>query len=336
LDKPLVARRNHYVSQCYLKAFATVRRKGAPHVQVFDRMSRKQFGTGTDNVAVEGNFNVVNIEGHPPDVFEKAQADFENGLAPALQRIINTNSFAENEDKTYLLNFICMLALRNPRQRESIRDFHERVSFQMLELTLATKERWESQVQRAKAAGHMEGVADVPYETLKEQFKPGNFRLTLPNERHLQLELQTFDKALPYLFDRHWVLLIAPESSGGFVTSDHPFIIRWTKPELANGIYGAGIGMKSTEIFLPIAPRLAVIGSYELDQDGTLPLWDDRQVAAYNGLTALYASRQVYSRDLHFRYLLDKDEGPRKASKLIDDKRFTATKEELVGRISEA
>jgi len=86
----MVAHRHHVLSRCYLKHFAVHRKKKKDYmVHVFDRKSRKQFQTATENVAVIRDFNRVEIDGHPPDVFEKAMASFESELAPALQRIVD-------------------------------------------------------------------------------------------------------------------------------------------------------------------------------------------------------------------------------------------------------
>ena len=121
----MVARRHHYVPLCYLKAFSVERKKDKRQVQVFDKKERKTYRTATENVALERDFNTVEAEGLEPDVFEKAAAKFEDELAPALERIIAAQSLQQDaDDYAILLNFVTLLALRNPRQRETVRDFH--------------------------------------------------------------------------------------------------------------------------------------------------------------------------------------------------------------------
>jgi hypothetical protein len=142
----MVARRHHYVPRCYLKGFS-VPRKGKPQVQVFDKVLRKAFATAIDNVALERDFNTVKVDGLEPDAFEKAMASFEGELASSLERIIAAQSLENMDDRATLLNFITFLALRNPRQREMMRDFHERVAKQIMNVALATPERWAHQVK---------------------------------------------------------------------------------------------------------------------------------------------------------------------------------------------
>jgi hypothetical protein len=146
----MVARRNHYVARCYLKAFS-VQRKKKRQVQVFDKKTRQTFATATDNVALEGNFNTVEVEGLEPDFFEKAMAEFEGELAPALERIIGAQSLQNDaDDYAMLLNFVTMLALRNPRQREMMRDFQERVTKQIMNVAISGKESHRSRLSQGR------------------------------------------------------------------------------------------------------------------------------------------------------------------------------------------
>src|SRR5919201_1126923 len=149
----MVARRHHYVPQFYLKGFAVARKK-AHQLTVFDRKSRKSFSTATENVAVEKDFNRVEIDGHPPDVFEQAMSGFEGEASAALERIIVARSIDDAEDRSYLFNLIGLLALRNPWLRERWRDFEERIAKQIMNLVTATPERWASQIAKAQAAGY--------------------------------------------------------------------------------------------------------------------------------------------------------------------------------------
>ena len=88
----MVARRHHYVPKCYLNSFAAPKKgKQKPEVLSFDATQRKCFRTATDNVALEKDFNTIDLEGHPPDAFEKALAEVESEIAPALVRIIDSN-----------------------------------------------------------------------------------------------------------------------------------------------------------------------------------------------------------------------------------------------------
>jgi Protein of unknown function (DUF4238) len=132
----MIARRHHYVPRCYLKGFSVARKKSR-QVVVFDCKSGKSFATATENIAVEKDFNRVEIEGHPPDVFEKAMSEFESEVASALERTIAAKSIRQVDDRAYLFNLIGLLALRNPGQRERWRDFREQMAKRIMDLASA-------------------------------------------------------------------------------------------------------------------------------------------------------------------------------------------------------
>jgi Protein of unknown function (DUF4238) len=113
----MVARRHHYVPKCYLNSFS-IENDRKKNLLVFDAIDRKHFKTAPDNVALERDFNTIDLEGHPPDAFEKAMASVESDIGPALTRIVGAKSLANENDRTLLLNLIGLLHIRNPRFRE--------------------------------------------------------------------------------------------------------------------------------------------------------------------------------------------------------------------------
>jgi Protein of unknown function (DUF4238) len=320
-----IARRHHWISKLYLKAFA-VPRKHKMQTTVFDRQGRQPFTTPIDNVAVERDFNRVELAGEAPDAFETALADIESDLSPAIERIGTAGVIRDADDRACLLNLIGLFHLRTPRRRQTTRDFHERVAKQIMDLLVSTPERWASQVARAKKDGFMSPDADTDYEKMKAFVREGAFKIETPTEQHIVLEMSAFDAILPHLFGRGWMLVEAPKSSGGFVTSDHPVCLMWSAPPTGPGIRPIGLGLRGTEIVFPVSPRIAAIGAFELD-DGVHRA-DEAMVASINGTIIAFAERQVYARDLNFHYTLQDAEPARKASKLITDANFLRAQRE--------
>jgi hypothetical protein len=315
----MVARRHHFVPQYYLKGFAVPRKK-KHQTTVFDRALRKSYQTATDNVALERDFNRVSLQGVEPDALEKVLAQFEGTAAPALQRTVKSASFETNDDRAVIMNLVGLLALRNPRFREKMRKFHEDIAKAVLELALASKERWEGQMKQMREAGKLEEEPKVTFEEMKRFHEEGKYKVELNNDWKINMELNGFDTILPPLFDRKWAFLKASKNSGGFVTCDHPVTLMWSDPEMRRGPYGPGFGMKGTEVLVPLSNRVAIVGAFEIDEV-TQDIRDD-YVAAINGATIAHAERHVYARDMNFHYSLASKEVPRKASRLIDDKRF--------------
>lgn len=314
----MTARKHHYVPQCYLRLFS-VSHKKIPQLTVFDRERRKMFRTGIDNVAAQRDFNTIEVEGYDPDTFENEMSHFESELAEALRRINAARSLANEEDRAYLLNLVCLTALRNPRLRETMRRGREQEARIIMDQVLTSKETYERHIREMKDAGRGREL-DVSYEQMKTFVEEGNYRITLNNNSQIGREIRVFDKVLPLLFQRGWVLLRAPANSGGFITGDHPFCLIWSEPKLRGSFFPPGLGLRGTEIYFTISPRLAMVGAFEMKNDEVDVT--EESVAIVNGAIIHTAEAQVYARDHSFHYVMQPDEPLRKASKLLSDQHF--------------
>lgn len=189
----MVARRHHFLPQCYLKGFGHPRKRGAFHnVIVFDR-SGKKFKTNILNIAVRRDFRRVDIEGHPPDVFENVMSTFEDDLGPAIDRICNAGNLKNTNDREILLNFIALISVHNPQFRERFRQFNEDVMNIILQMAISKKDVWENQIKKAREAGYLNGVEDMPYEELREYVKKRKYKIALNTAYHIKTELHGLD-----------------------------------------------------------------------------------------------------------------------------------------------
>lgn len=293
----MTARQHHYVPQCYLKGF--VRHRENPKLHVLDGKTRKAFSTHPKNVAQERDFHAVQVEGLPSDAVEAALAEFEGQLAPALQRIIDNRSLKDENDRSYLLNLIALLAVKNPNHRDVMRDFVARISKQVMAMALSTPEIWEAQVAGAKSAGYMPEDAATDYEEMRAFVAEGQYDIGLATGAHVGMELDVFNDILPLVARRKWTLLRAPQGRTGFVTSDHPVSLHWSDPEAHAG-FPPGLGMPDTRLLFPVSNSLAMIGCFEGD-DGEHDV-PDAMIAAFNTTVIARSRRQVYARDGEFLY----------------------------------
>jgi hypothetical protein len=84
----MVAKRHHFVPKCYLESFSVKNpRKKKSNLYAFDAVERKVFRPAPDNVALQTDFNTIDLDGHEPDAFERAMASVESDIGPALVRI---------------------------------------------------------------------------------------------------------------------------------------------------------------------------------------------------------------------------------------------------------
>jgi hypothetical protein len=286
---------------------------------VFDARIRKTYPTSIKNVAVELDFNRVHVEGHAPDALENALAEFEGMLGPALERVLIAGNLKKAEDRATILNFMCLVAIRNPRLRETYRDFNARVSRAIMGIVLATPERYASQMRKAAEEGFVSQNKDVTYEAMKKFIEEEQYSIEVPTDHHISIEFDVFDKGVETFFARKWIVLHAPPDSGGFVTSDHPLRLAWSEPK--SGRYPPGHGLQGTEILFPLSPKMALAGAFEF-QDGEDLTLSPVNVASVNSAIIANAKWQVYARDAHFMFLAQEGGALRKASRLVDDRLF--------------
>jgi hypothetical protein len=192
------ARAHHFVPRCYLSNFTTGQK-----ITVVDLNEGKRFTTNPRNVARERDFNRIESDTLDPNALETAYGMFEGEVAPILKGLTEGKECSEDEF-SYVLNLVTLLAIGNPRFRESFGEFQGNVRDQIMQVATATKERWESQMSQAKAAGYMEGVKEVPYEEIRASVVNRDFKFVTSTSEHAAVELKTFDDLLHVIAQRSW------------------------------------------------------------------------------------------------------------------------------------
>jgi hypothetical protein len=186
-----------------------------------------------------------------------------------------------------------------------------------MDLATATPERWDAHIRRAKKEGFLPGDAATDYEKMREFVKRGEYRIETMPSTHLQMELQNFDKILPLIFNRKWMLFKAPAHRTGFLTSDHPVCLMWADPTKRGGFWPPGLGLPRTQLLFPISNELAAIGAFEIDE--TEMDVDELLISQINGEIILHATRQVYARDSDFLYKMQHNSRIMRGTELLTD-----------------
>lgn len=293
------ARHHHYLSQCYLKGFTKGGGKKSK-LTVIDFKENKSFETIPRNVGGIRDFNRVDIAGIDQNGLENSLSQFESEAATALRRLEESLQF-EGETKTLILNLIALLAIRSPEMREQRREFHADVVEKIMDLSLATKERWESQMRQMKEAGK-EINENITFEEIKRFHKSKKYDITLAREYHIHLEFVGLDAILPCLNERKWLLIKATDESGPFVTSDKPVTLSWKEPEKIPPFYrnSPGYAMKSTQVYFPVSKNLALVGEFE-GPEGTID-GNKELISALNTIKLIQTYKQVYCPKLGFYF----------------------------------
>lgn len=288
------ARNHHWIPQCYLKGFSVSRKKD-DKLYVVNVQTGKAFETAPRNVAAGRDFNRVDIEGVSANVIESGLAGFEGQVDQALARICAARAIDDPADRNVLFNLIALLAVRNPGMRENMRQAQEQAMKRVIALTMETEERYLAGFGSAVRAGAMAPDDVLPYELMRDFVERDEYTLAVSTTQHVQRELEAVDTILPYLGRRNWTLLRATADSGGFITSDHPVILRWDRPPPQGVFVPPGHALLNTEVLFPLSHELAIIGSFN-ELARTIEACREH-TAAINGVVSCFAGRQIYARD---------------------------------------
>ena len=208
----------------------------------------------------------------------------------------------EGETKNLILNLIAILAIRSPEMREHWRKFQAQIADQIMSLSLATKERWESQLRQMKESGRNVNE-NVTYEDMKKFHTSKEYTIEVAKEHHIRMEFVGIDAILPYLANRSWLLVKSTDESGPFVTTDNPVNLTWNEPEKIPPFYrnSPGYGMKDTQVYFPVSKKLALVGEF----DGPSGVIDATRelVAMLNTKMLRFARKQLYTPKIGFYFL---------------------------------
>jgi len=307
------ARHHHYLPQIYLKGFINSESK-RPKITVIDLKKKRYFETSPRNIGGKRDFNRIEINGHKPNIIETKLSHFENNIRSVINSI-ETQLRIDDNSYNLLMNLIALLAIRNPRNRDYVSDFHEELLKHMLGIRLATKERWES-MKTINEQGTNELEDNISYEELKSFFDSNQYKITIPREYQISIESEQIDAILPYLYNRNWLLIQAPNKENLFITSDFPVVLTWKNPNEIPLFYrnSPGYGLKNTEVTFPLTKNYAVIGDFENDRKFIQA--NSELVAAINSRMLSFTNKQVFSTNLNFKYL-DKRGKLKKGSELL-------------------
>jgi len=257
MKKKSTARRHHYLPQSYLAQFTDKSTKEGQFF-VLEVESGRTFRTSPKNVAVELDFNRVDIDGHPPDIVENALSPLEQEAAQAIANTVATGEFPNDKDYNSILNLICLIAVSNPFFRKSFNRAREQTIHIIGDLLVSDEKLFQHHVRKAKENG--ENIPDsISFEEMKRFIEERNYEIEFFPEDNLRIELNTFDKILPILGERTWSLIIAPPDGPEFICSDHPVTINWKFGR--KGLIG--LGLRETEVFFPLSRSAGFYGTFE-------------------------------------------------------------------------
>jgi hypothetical protein len=260
MKRKTIARKHHYLPQAYLAAFTDNGSKKA-RFYVLNLETGKCFRTSPQNVAAIRDFNRVDMDGHPPDVLEQALSNGEQRMSEACRKVDSLRTFPSDEDYSYILNLICLLAVRDPQRRKTLNRAREQTTRIIESMLVSDPKIYEHHLKKAIEAGKLsqKEACAVSFEDLKQFVGEGEYEIKFLPEGNIKIEFNAFNKLLPILHERMWSVLVAPDPGPCFICSDRPVSLRWRK----GGAGPVGFALRNTEVFFPLTPRTGFYGVYE-------------------------------------------------------------------------
>src|SRR5258706_10515224 len=253
-----IARNQHFIPQGYLAGFTnTGTRKGK--LYVFDLKIASTFSTIPRNIAARRDFNRIEIDGVNPDVLEKHLGEFEGKATLAIRKVARENKLFDGDvTYSYIINLICLLVIRNPKTRRSLTNGKQQLVQTIADTLASGKGIWEHHQRKAREAGYYSGP-DISFDQIKEVVDDRKYTIEVPRNSLIRIELSIFDNVLKFLGRRFWSLLSAAPGAPDFITCDHPVTLAFKDAKTKGPI---GIGLRQTELVVPITARHALLGVY--------------------------------------------------------------------------
>jgi len=241
----------HYVPRFYLEAFADPTRP--TNIWVYAKGAAAPQSWGIRGTAAETDYySVVNADGTRDDFFENTLSRVEGLAAPILHRWqANPDAIVTAEEIERLSLFMALLYARVPRTRADAEATIDRLTKR------AVKDVFRSRTEVARFLAENPDLTVGGEEAYEISQNPGQgIRLQVTKQSLTDGLTRVALEILTHLLAMNVGLVIAPESMD-FVTSDSPLSVCAALPDGRVEV-GAGIGLPTAEVVLPLSPRRAL------------------------------------------------------------------------------
>jgi hypothetical protein len=311
-----IARRHHVIPRLYLAGFTDSGEKDGL-LYAHDLSELKSWPAKPSNVAFENDFYRIDAPGIDADEIEKVFWEVEGPAATVLKKIIESNRLPDTPEAfETLMRFMAQLEVRRPSVRRSLNQTHEKV------LKMATKMHASlpDDELRARFERMREQDPDTPevdLDAFRDFAKSDNYEIEFSQNHYIKNLTTTLlpvaDEALtPLLGMRNWMLLIADEGAGYFITTDRPIALSWTIEVPPFLQASPGFGLRNTVVYFPVSKGLLMYGTFDALR-APVASADTETVALMNRIMSRSALRFIYSTGENFLWKnLDESIGERR------------------------
>ncbi len=266
-------KQQHYVSQFYLRFFATPERK-EHYIQVFDKKENRSFKTNIRNVGAEQFFYESYIDGQKT---ENDLSNLEGEYNAICIKLLESQDLSKLSvtEKNILASFIVMQEIRTREMRNIIGDLRRELKDKLLKRGVTPD--FEKEV-----------IIIDDKEAIKEQ------------QLGMMRDITDFVEILEGM---KWVIILN-NTDWGFWTSDHP-VVRFNQIPAEFPFGNMGLKSKGIELHLPLSPKMMILILDPVVYGHLNPkivCTNTEQVKYENHLQIKYATRFVFSKDDDFTF----------------------------------
>jgi hypothetical protein len=298
-----IARRHHVIPQLYLAGFTNSGEKDGL-LYAHDLSQLKTWKAKPANVAFVKDFYKIDAPGIDADAIEKSFWEIEGQAARVLKKIIELNRLpARRKGYGILMQFMAQLVMRRPSVRENLTQTTEK----LLRMVDQMHASFPDDQLRAKFDRLREQNPDMPevdLDAFREFVKSDEYTIEFPQNFHINNLMTTLlpvadETIAPLLALRHWVLWVAQDGAGHFITSDRPVVLTWTIEVPPFYEDSPGFGLENTLVVFPISKKLVIYGRFDGPRNAVIPAGAE-QVALINRMMSRSVVRFIYSTDEDF------------------------------------
>jgi len=272
--------RQHTIPKCYLESFTDPNYPDGqkPYLWILDRKQSPPKKKSPKNVLFKKDFYTVDLPHGKKDYrIETSLSQLESEFISILRSKILKYKPIDDEEMVRLSLFFSALFNR----------------------TISQKEHWERTYEHlATVVEQMEKGHNIEPKESKmiRKFIPDSYKDRIVENLVFQAEIILLKKPK----------FIVSESDVSFITSDNPYL--YLNPEFTReSFYQAPPIAKSTNLFVPLTPKIAFFGVGESDHENQYMIAKDSWVKSCNHETANHCYEYIFSSKKKPDFLLEED-----------------------------
>lgn len=248
MNKP-VKKLHHFLPRFYLRGFSS---DSDGNIDQYILTEDSIVKAHVNNTGAEKFlYSIQTEESDRDDKIENMFAEFENSMAPAINKARKNPNSLSPDEKEWIVQFVTFQYLRTPKIIDRSGELLEGEMYKRVEEMANDPERLKRVFERSNTEGH--SISELKEFMLKKQ---DAYRIKFSRNHLLGYILKLYGTVFPILFYLNWKILEAPKNHC-FVTSDFPVSTLLRTPTHTEILSGA-IGNPLAEIAIPLSSKLCL------------------------------------------------------------------------------